>query len=98
MDGNSIHRIGVTFYLLAPYWCFLDALSSIKNDIQQISRIKMSAKALFVAKLNSHPFEDRVLLLDIPVKIGRSHRDDQVIKQQKTFRREQKFLFKRKIL
>ena len=50
----------------------------------------MSAKALFVAKLNSHPFEDRVLLLDIPVKIGRSHRDDQVIKEQKTFRREQK--------
>ena len=61
----------------------------------------MSAKALFVAKLNSHPFEDRVLLLDIPVKIGRSHRDDQVIKEQKTFRREQKkilLVFKRKIL
>ena len=52
----------------------------------------MSAKALFVAKLNSHPFEDRVLLLDIPVKIGRSHRDDQVIKEQKTFRGEQKNL------
>ena len=50
----------------------------------------MSAKALFVAKLNSHPFEDRVLLLDIPVKIGRSHRDDQVINEQKTFRREPK--------
>ena len=38
----------------------------------------MSAKALLVAKINSHPFEDRVLLLDIPVKIGRSHKEDQV--------------------
>ena len=39
----------------------------------------MSAKAILVGKLNSHPFEDRVLLLDIPVKIGRCHKDDQVI-------------------
>ena len=40
----------------------------------------MSAKALLVGKLNSFPFEDRVLLLDVPVKIGRSHKDDQVQK------------------
>ena len=38
----------------------------------------MSAKAVLVAKINSNPFEDRVLLLDVPVKIGRSHKDDQV--------------------
>ena len=41
----------------------------------------MSAKAILVAKLNSHPFEDRVLLLDVPAKIGRSHKDDQVKKK-----------------
>ena len=40
----------------------------------------MSAKALLVGKLNSFPFEDRILLLDVPVKIGRSHKDDQVQK------------------
>ena len=38
----------------------------------------MSAKAILVAKLNSLQFEDRVLLLDVPAKIGRSHKDDQV--------------------
>ena len=41
----------------------------------------MSAKAVLVAKINSNPFEDRVLLLDVPVKIGRSHKDDQVQNQ-----------------
>ena len=38
----------------------------------------MCAKAILVAKLNSLQFEDRVLLLDVPAKIGRSHKDEQV--------------------
>ncbi len=38
----------------------------------------MTAKAIVSAKINSHPFEDRVLLLDVPAKIGRSHKEDQV--------------------
>lgn len=37
----------------------------------------MSARAILVAKVNSFPFDDRVLLLDVPAKIGRSHKDDQ---------------------
>lgn len=37
----------------------------------------MSAKAVLVAKANSHPFDDRALILDVPTKIGRSHKDDQ---------------------
>ena len=48
------------------------------NLLQIQNTVNMSAKALLVAKINSHPFEDRVLLLDIPVKIGRSHKEDQV--------------------
>ncbi len=39
----------------------------------------MSARAVLAAKVNSMPFEDRVLVLDVPAKIGRSHKEDQVI-------------------
>jgi hypothetical protein len=38
----------------------------------------MAAKAILSAKLNSFPFEDRVIVLEVPAKIGRSHKDDQV--------------------
>ena len=38
----------------------------------------MSARAILSPKVNSLQFEDRVLLLDVPAKIGRSHKDDQV--------------------
>ena len=38
--------------------------------------MKMSSKAILVSKPNSFPFEDRVLVLDVPAKIGRAHRDD----------------------
>ena len=37
-----------------------------------------SARAILTAKVNSHPFDDRVLLLDVPCKIGRAHKEDQV--------------------
>uniref|UniRef100_A0A6V7JM70 Sarcolemmal membrane-associated protein n=1 Tax=Bracon brevicornis TaxID=1563983 RepID=A0A6V7JM70_9HYME len=33
---------------------------------------KMSAKCMLICRDNSHAFEDRTLILDIPVKIGRS--------------------------
>jgi len=36
----------------------------------------MAAKAILVAKNNSFHFEDRVLELSSPVRIGRSHKDD----------------------
>lgn len=36
----------------------------------------MSARAFFAPKPNSFHFEDRLLELDSPVKIGRSHKDD----------------------
>ena len=38
----------------------------------------MTARVILVPKVNSHPFDDRVLLLDVPCKIGRAHKDDQV--------------------
>ena len=38
----------------------------------------MSARAILSPKVNSLQFDDRVLLLDVPAKIGRSHKDDQV--------------------
>ena len=38
----------------------------------------MTARVILVSKVNSHPFDDRVLLLDVPSKIGRAHKDDQV--------------------
>ena len=38
--------------------------------------MRMAAKAILVAKPNSFNFEDRVLLLDIPAKVGRAHKDD----------------------
>ena len=38
----------------------------------------MTARVILVPKVNSHPFDDRVLLLDVPSKIGRAHKDDQV--------------------
>ena len=38
-----------------------------------------SARAILTAKVNSHPFDDRVLLLDVPCKIGRAHKEDQVL-------------------
>lgn len=38
----------------------------------------MAAKAILSAKPNSFPFEDRVIVLEVPAKIGRSHKDDQV--------------------
>ena len=38
----------------------------------------MTARAIFTSKVNSHPFDDRVLLLDVPAKVGRAHKDDQV--------------------
>ena len=38
----------------------------------------MSARAILSPKVNSLQFEDRVLLLYVPAKIGRSHKDDQV--------------------
>ena len=38
----------------------------------------MTARAIFTSKVNSHPFDDRVLLLDVPAKVGRAHKEDQV--------------------
>lgn len=38
----------------------------------------MAAKAIISAKPNSFGFEDRVILLEVPAKIGRSHKDEQV--------------------
>ena len=38
----------------------------------------MAAKAILSAKPNSFLFEDRVIVLEVPAKIGRSHKDDQV--------------------
>jgi hypothetical protein len=38
----------------------------------------MSAKVILSAKPLSQPFEDRSILLDVPAKIGRSHKEDQV--------------------
>jgi hypothetical protein len=41
-------------------------------------------RAILSCKVNSMPFEDRVLMLDdVPAKIGRSHKDDQVRKGNK---------------
>jgi len=37
----------------------------------------MAARVILVPKVNSHPFDDRVLLLEVPCKIGRAHKDDQ---------------------
>ena len=37
-----------------------------------------TARAILTAKVNSHAFDDRVLLLDVPCKIGRAHKEDQV--------------------
>lgn len=37
---------------------------------------KMSAKAILVPKINSFQFDDKILTLDVPAKIGRSHKDD----------------------
>ena len=36
-----------------------------------------SSRALLVAKSGHHMFDDRVLTLEVPAKIGRSHKDDQ---------------------
>ena len=36
----------------------------------------MTAKAILVPKSNSYQFEDRVLELNSPIRIGRSHKDD----------------------
>ncbi|XP_045477813.1 sarcolemmal membrane-associated protein [Harmonia axyridis] len=36
------------------------------------NEIKMTAKAVLICRQNSHPFQDRTLMLDEPVKIGRS--------------------------
>ena len=38
----------------------------------------MAARVILVPKVNSHPFDDRVLLLEVPCKSGRAHKDDQV--------------------
>jgi len=38
----------------------------------------MSAKVILSAKPNSFGFEDRVILLEVPAKIGRSHKEEQV--------------------
>ena len=43
----------------------------------------MAARVILVPKVNSHPFDDRVLLLEVPCKIGRAHKDDQVNWQKK---------------
>ena len=36
----------------------------------------MSARAFLTARPNSFVFEDRLLVLDQPAKVGRSHKDD----------------------
>jgi len=36
----------------------------------------MSARAFLTARSNSFAFEDRLLVLDVPVKVGRSHKED----------------------
>jgi len=35
------------------------------------------ATVLITAKPNHHAFEDRAIVLDVPAKIGRSHKNDQ---------------------
>lgn len=41
------------------------------NDDTVISN-EMCAKAVLICRPNSHPFQDRILCLDQPVKVGRS--------------------------
>lgn len=44
----------------------------ISNDMVITDSNKMNAKAILVCRPNSHPFQDRTLCLDQPVKVGRS--------------------------
>ncbi|KAK5640959.1 hypothetical protein RI129_009506 [Pyrocoelia pectoralis] len=42
------------------------------NDMVIPTTNKMSAKAILICRPNSHPFQERILTLDQPVKVGRS--------------------------
>ncbi|KAJ3644842.1 hypothetical protein Zmor_022543 [Zophobas morio] len=42
------------------------------NDMVMSSESKMTAKAVLICRPNSHPFQERTLTLDQPVKVGRS--------------------------
>lgn len=42
------------------------------NDMVIPTNNTMSAKALLICRPNSHPFQERTLCLDQPVKVGRS--------------------------
>ncbi len=45
-----------------------------------------SSRATLNCRANSHPFEERVLALDVPAKVGRSHKDaDNVPKRDNAF-------------
>ena len=37
-----------------------------------------SAKVILSGRPNSFSFDDRVIFMDVPVKIGRSHKEEQV--------------------
>jgi hypothetical protein len=42
------------------------------NDMVISNENKMTAKAVLICRPNSHPFQERTLALDQPVKVGRS--------------------------
>lgn len=42
------------------------------NDDMVIATTEMCAKAVLICRPNSHPFQERTLCLDQPVKVGRS--------------------------
>ena len=57
--------------------CVLLKIAGLDSDTGNFES-KMTARAILTSKVNSHPFDDRVVLLDVPVKIGRAHKDEQV--------------------
>lgn len=56
-----------------------------------------AARAILVSKVNSHAFEDRVLLLDVPAKVGRAHKDDQVSHKKSSSMLDDLLNFQKKI-
>lgn len=59
-----------TFPALAPDNMVIS--TSNNNNTPTATPTNMSAKAVLICRPNSHPFQERTLCLDQPVKIGRS--------------------------
>eukprot|EP00094_Tigriopus_californicus_P001080 TCALIF_01045-PA protein Name:"Similar to Adpgk ADP-dependent glucokinase (Mus musculus)" AED:0.27 eAED:0.27 QI:205/0.53/0.35/0.64/0.92/0.85/14/0/1299 len=68
--GDNISAAGLIFQVIS-------ICHKLLRGFHILDKEDMSAKAVLVAKANSHPFDDRALILDVPTKIGRSHKDDQ---------------------